>query len=96
MSVISWFIVFLPFVLTTYLVGVLLFTLGLDPTNGPIDIEYPRTIDPTEEVMIDPRVQAARDNTLNDIQNKAVETTEETQEENEEETTESDRNYLKK
>ena len=41
MSIISWFIVFLPFLLMTYLVGILLFTLGLDPTTGPIDIEYP-------------------------------------------------------
>ena len=96
MSIISWFIVFLPFLLMTYLVGILLFTLGLDPTTGPIDIEYPRTVDPTEEVMVDPRVQAARDNALNDVQNNSVETTEETQEENVEETTESDRTLFEK
>ena len=43
LGVISWLIVFIPFILMTYITAVLLFVFGLSPTNGKTDysVKYP-------------------------------------------------------
>jgi hypothetical protein len=43
LSVISWIIVFVPFILMTYLTAVLMFVFGLDPSGEKInyDVDYP-------------------------------------------------------
>lgn len=39
LSVISWFIVFIPFILMTLIISILLYVFGLDPESGKIDIQ---------------------------------------------------------
>jgi len=47
LGIISWIIVFIPFILMTFVVGILLFVFGLDPATGKIslnkkeDVEHP-------------------------------------------------------
>ena len=43
LGVISWLIVFIPFILMTYITAVLLFVFGLSPTNEKTDysVKYP-------------------------------------------------------
>ena len=41
LGIISWFIVFIPFVLMTIIVGILLLMFGLDPATGKIKIKDP-------------------------------------------------------
>lgn len=36
LSVVSWFIVFIPFILMTFIVSILLYTFGLDASTGKI------------------------------------------------------------
>jgi hypothetical protein len=38
LSVIAWFIVFIPFILMTLIISILLYTFGLDPKSGKINI----------------------------------------------------------
>ena len=40
LSVISWLIVFIPFILMTYITAVLLFVFGLSPSNGTTNSNY--------------------------------------------------------
>ena len=44
LSVISWFIVFVPFIMMTIITSMLLFAFGLSPSAGNVDYEvtYPR------------------------------------------------------
>tara|TARA_Y100000389_G_C17105687_1_gene338143 strand:- start:72 stop:392 length:321 start_codon:yes stop_codon:yes gene_type:complete len=44
LSVISWFIVFVPFIMMTIITSMLLFAFGLSPRAGSLDYEvsYPR------------------------------------------------------
>lgn len=43
LSVISWFIVFVPFIMMTVITTILLFVFGLSPSSGKLDysVEYP-------------------------------------------------------
>ena len=43
LTIISWFIVFVPFIFMTIIVTILLFVFGLDPKKGKYDysVEYP-------------------------------------------------------
>ena len=43
LSIVSWFIVFIPFIFMTIIVTLLLFVFGLDPNEGNLDysINYP-------------------------------------------------------
>lgn len=41
MQLIAWFIVFIPFILMTLIISILLYVFGLDPTSGKIDLNYP-------------------------------------------------------
>ena len=36
LGVVSWFIVIIPFILMAFIVGILLFSLGLDPSTGKV------------------------------------------------------------
>ena len=44
LSIISWFIVFIPFIMMTIITSMLLFAFGLSPSAGNLDYEvtYPR------------------------------------------------------
>ena len=44
LSMLSWFIVFIPFIMMTIISTILLFTFGLSPSSGKLDynIEYPK------------------------------------------------------
>jgi hypothetical protein len=39
MGIISWIIVFIPFIFMTVIVGILLYIFGLDPATGKINLE---------------------------------------------------------
>lgn len=56
LNIISWIIVFVPFILMTYITAVLLYVFGLDP-NGGIDkvitVDELRKQDSNDEVEID-------------------------------------------
>uniref|UniRef100_A0A6C0ITU3 Uncharacterized protein n=1 Tax=viral metagenome TaxID=1070528 RepID=A0A6C0ITU3_9ZZZZ len=39
MGIISWIIVFIPFIFMTVIVGILLYTFGLDPATGKLNIQ---------------------------------------------------------
>ena len=39
MGIISWIIVFVPFIFMTVIVAILLYTFGLDPSTGKLNIE---------------------------------------------------------
>jgi len=41
LGIISWFIVFIPFILMTLIVGILLLMFGLDPTTGKMRVKDP-------------------------------------------------------
>ena len=41
MQVIAWFIVFIPFILMTLIISILLYVFGLDPSSGKINLNYP-------------------------------------------------------
>tara|TARA_X000000950_G_C13524173_1_gene500904 strand:- start:104 stop:502 length:399 start_codon:yes stop_codon:yes gene_type:complete len=52
LSIISWLIVFIPFILMTYITAVLMFVFGLDPKSDKINynVKYPN--DYPEELLI--------------------------------------------
>lgn len=41
LGIISWFIVFIPFILMTLIISILLYVFGLDPSSGKINIHTP-------------------------------------------------------
>ena len=44
LNIVSWLIVFIPFILMTYITAVLMYVFGLSPsTNGDYTIDYPET-----------------------------------------------------
>ena len=49
MSIISWFIVFVPFIMMTVISTMLLFVFGLSPSSGSLDykVDYPSNPPPT-------------------------------------------------
>ena len=44
LNVISWLIVFIPFILMTVIVSMLLMMFGLDPSTGKLNIAYDRNV----------------------------------------------------
>jgi len=54
LSVISWFIVFVPFIMMTVITTILLFVFGLSPSNGKLDysVEYPNSQNNTNTVVV--------------------------------------------
>ena len=56
LGIISWIIVFIPFILMTYITAVLLFVFGLSPSSDKIDYNvtnpYTSTIDQTSNTVI--------------------------------------------
>ena len=44
LNIISWLIVFIPFILMTVIVSMLLMMFGLDPSTGKLDIAYDRNV----------------------------------------------------
>jgi hypothetical protein len=49
LGIISWFIVFVPFILMTYVTTILLFVFGLSPSKGKIDYNVAYTGKPSHE-----------------------------------------------
>ncbi len=44
LNIISWLIVFIPFILMTYITAVLMYVFGLSPSNnGDYTVDYPQT-----------------------------------------------------
>ncbi len=44
LGIVSWIIVFIPFILMTYITAVLMYVFGLSPsTNGDYNVDYPST-----------------------------------------------------
>ena len=50
MSIISWIIVFVPFMLMSVIVGILLYVFGLDPASGQISFPNNDTKQETKEI----------------------------------------------
>lgn len=48
MSIISWIIVFIPFMLMSVIVGILLYVFGLDPATGKLFVPKVETSTPIE------------------------------------------------
>jgi|TARA_Y100000768_G_scaffold388993_1_gene389840 hypothetical protein len=48
LSIISWFIVFVPFIMMTVISTMLLFVFGLSPSSGSLDykVDYPSNVEP--------------------------------------------------
>lgn len=57
LGIISWFIVFIPFILMTLIITMLLFSLGLNPTTGKINFPS-KNVPQKVETPIDYRQQA--------------------------------------
>ena len=58
LGLISWFIVFVPFIMMTVITSLLLFVFGLSPSSGSLDytVDYPNRVEKKEVVVInDPR-----------------------------------------
>jgi len=55
LGVISWIIVFIPFILMTFIVAMILYIFGLNTTIGPVQPTYtPTTIQTTSSVQSPP------------------------------------------
>lgn len=54
LSVISWFIVFVPFIMMTVITTILLFVFGLSPSSGKLDysVEYPNSQSSKNTVVV--------------------------------------------
>ena len=54
LSIISWFIVFVPFIMMTVITTILLFVFGLSPSSGKLDysVEYPNSENNTNTVVV--------------------------------------------
>lgn len=55
LGLISWFIVFIPFILMTLIISILLYVFGLDPKSGKLNLDYPHK---TAPIYPDPRNHA--------------------------------------
>ena len=55
LSIISWIIVFIPFILMTYITVVLMFVFGLSPSSDNLDynVDYPDDNSNTKVVVVD-------------------------------------------
>ena len=67
LSVISWIIVFIPFILMTYITAVLMFVFGLSPSSDKIDynVEYPDDYPDELTVVRNPTVNNNNNNNNN-------------------------------
>ena len=68
LSIISWLIVFIPFILMTYITAVLMFVFGLSPQEESIDYDVKYPDDYPDELLIvrDPKV-VVTDNNNNEV-----------------------------
>jgi hypothetical protein len=64
LSIISWLIVFIPFILMTYITAVLMFVFGLSPQEESIDYDVKYPDDYPDELLIvrDPKVVVTDNN----------------------------------
>jgi len=64
LGIISWLIVFIPFILMTYITAVLMFVFGLSPQEDNIDYDVKYPDDYPDELLIirDPKVVATDNN----------------------------------
>jgi predicted membrane protein len=53
LNIVSWLIVFIPFILMTYITAVLMYVFGLSPSvNGDYEVEYPSSNETTQNKTI--------------------------------------------
>jgi hypothetical protein len=52
LSIVSWIIVFIPFILMTYITAVLMFVFGLSPTDNNIDYNIINPNDSSDVVVV--------------------------------------------
>jgi hypothetical protein len=52
LSIISWLIVFIPFILMTYITAVLMFVFGLSPSSDNLDYDVKYPDDYPDELLI--------------------------------------------
>jgi hypothetical protein len=53
LNIVSWLIVFIPFILMTYITAVLMYVFGLSPSiNDDYSVDYPTTTQPTQNKTI--------------------------------------------
>ena len=63
LGIISWFIVFIPFMLMTVIIAILLLVFGLNPTSGKINIaDYNKPA--ATPIQIDARAESARNQAM--------------------------------
>ena len=62
LDIISWIIVFIPFVLMTLVISVLLFVFGLNPVTGQVMVQD--LTKPARPEHVDARIAAARQNNI--------------------------------
>ena len=71
LDIVSWIIVFIPFILMTIVISVLLLVFGLNPATGRATV-YP-THTPSQSSYVDARVEAAKqNNTVSKTTNKPI------------------------
>lgn len=61
LNIISWFIVFIPFIMMTVVISILLFVFGLNPSTGKSIIHTQPT---PSKLYVDARVESAKQNNL--------------------------------
>ena len=61
LTIISWLIVFIPFILMTVIVSILLFMFGLDPSSGKLAIAYDKNIPHQQDARESMRKKYRRD-----------------------------------
>uniref|UniRef100_A0A6C0EM68 Uncharacterized protein n=1 Tax=viral metagenome TaxID=1070528 RepID=A0A6C0EM68_9ZZZZ len=70
LDVVSWLIVFIPFILMTVIVSMLLFMFGLDPTTGKLAVAYDKTANEQPDVRTRAREDRRRRHKLDRFSNE--------------------------
>ena len=70
LDVVSWLIVFIPFILMTVIVSMLLVMFGLDPSTGKLAIAYDKTVNEQPDVRARARRARKRRHRLDRFSNE--------------------------
>jgi predicted membrane protein len=75
LGIISWFIVFTPFILMTVIISILLLVFGLDPKTGKIKMSPHQQQQQQQQqrmLPIDPREESRKRAVMNETQNQTI------------------------